>query len=680
MRDPRPYLALVCLTLVALAACGEQTRTATPQFSADPGAFLFPKLTVGQDVVRTVDLINLGSGTLNISEVALQDDSSADELSLFSNIDGELVPVAGQIRLGQDERHSLVIRYRPSDEAIDEGRVTLRTNDPDAIDVTIPITIGAQAGEISVTPRTLDFGRVSVDESAERQFTISNIGLADLVISRLSVEGRADFTAQIGDAEVLGDELDTPVTIQPDETIEVTVRFSPRGALRADSELLIASNAINAPSLSVSLIANGALPCLQVNPESLDFGAGLTVESRDIQTPNILPLTLESCGTSSLRIERIEFVSASNGFGAIDLPMAEPGTPLFELPAATPDEAPPSEQVTVGFWPTEIESYGGQIFVHSNDPQSPHVIDLFGRGVDNQCPVPVSATAVYEVQPLDIITLDGTPSTDPGGSVVEWQWTVVNRPDGSVSQPVETFTDARRPADGGDPDDTTTSTAQFFVDLAGAYTLELRVVDNLGQTSCEPNPVATVTIEAIPDKDLHIQLVWATPNDPDESDQFGTDVDLHFRHQNAGDGWASAANDYDVYFRNKQPDWGVEGDVADNPSLDIDDTNGAGPENINLASPEIGVSYDVAAIYFRNESTFGDAMNDPRVQHPSYVTVRIFARGELLNEFVGREMTEPRQLWHIATIEWCEDAEDLLRCPDITVRDQLISEGDYRSQ
>jgi hypothetical protein len=211
------------------------------------------------------------------------------------------------------------------------------------------------------------------------------------------------------------------------------------------------------------------------------------------------------------------------------LPTPDAGSPLFELPAALPDEALPSEQAIIGFWPLEAQAYGGRILVHSNTPESPQVVDLFGRGVDNQCPVPITATEVYEVPPLDIITLDGSPSMDPGGQVVEWQWSVVERPDGSTSQPIESFADARRPADGGDPDDTSTPTAQFFVDLAGRYTLELRVVDNLGQASCAP-PVATATIEAIPDKDLHVQLVWSTPDDPDESDQFGTDLDLHFKH------------------------------------------------------------------------------------------------------------------------------------------------------
>ena len=117
--------------------------------------------------------------------------------------------------------------------------------------------------------------------------------------------------------------------------------------------------------------------------------------------------------------------------------------------------------------------------------------------------------------------------------------------------------------------------------------------------------------------------------------------------------------------------------TLDNPSLDIDDTNGAGPENINLENPEEGVTYEVGAIYYRPESTFGIAGNDRRIQHPSYLTIRIYVRGELLNEFVGRELTRGRQLWHVASVKWCDEVESGGRCPEITIRDRVLEESEY---
>ena len=171
----------------------------------------------------------------------------------------------------------------------------------------------------------------------------------------------------------------------------------------------------------------------------------------------------------------------------------------------------------------------------------------------------------------------------------------------------------------------------------------------------------------------YVELTWSTPADPDQSDAFGADIDLHFRQN-----WlwtAGHAQRWLIAIFKTKPQTGGSGQVADNPSLDIDDTNGAGPENVNLASPEVGVTYNVGAIYYRNESTFGVAGNDPRQEHVSLVTVRVFARGELLNEFANREMTELYQLWNVVSIRWCEDAGDVRRCPELIPQNELLSAG-----
>ena len=269
---------------------------------------------------------------------------------------------------------------------------------------------------------------------------------------------------------------------------------------------------------------------------------------------------------------------------------------------------------------------------------------------------------------------------DPGGEVVQCEWTVTERPAGSVSAPVESYADPTRPADGGPADDTATPNAFFFVDIAGRYTLELRVVDNLGQPSCMP-PAAVVTVTAIPSKDLHIELTWQTPSDPDETDSSGTDLDLHLRHSlattNGENNWARAAGpggEYDCYYLNKSPNWGGAG-VEDNPSLDIDDTNGAGPENVTMADPEEGVDYDIGVLYFRARSTFGVAGADNLIEHPTLATVRIFVRRELIAEFVG-DLFQEQQLWHVARINWCENP-DPLSCPRIEIEDRYYAPTEY---
>ncbi len=671
---PHTLLVLAIATACLSYGCDDPEKTLTPTLRIAPELYLFPKLQIDQEAVRRVELQNIGSGDLVVANLEL--DASSDEFTLLVEENGALVPPPDRITLATDETIILAVRYGQSDEMEDSGEVTFITNDRDQPQVTIPIQTAEQASEIRVSPRSIDFGQVEVGQMGAQELTISNIGGFDLEIFSFTIDGRQEFSAAHDGESVLEGDREGSMIIPSGESRVIEVTFTPAAAAGGDSTLVIRSNAANEPIVGINLYANGALPCINVLPELVEFGGSLLVDDRDGDTPNLRTVTVESCGPAPLRVTGIEFEAPGDVFGTVNVETPADG-PIFQIPGITEGQPFPSVDYSIGFWPSELRAYGGRMLVHSNAPDSPRAVDLFGRGVDNECPLPIPSENTYDVQPLDIITLDGTPSDDPGGEVREWHWTVVERPDGSVSQPVEEFGDPTRPADGGMDDDTGTPLARFFVDLAGRYVLHLRVVDNLGTSSCDP-AVAEVIIEAVPEKDLHVQLVWSTPVDPDESDQFGTDVDLHFRHQRGGERWSQQAETWDCYFNNPSPDWGLQGAVEDNPTLDIDDTNGAGPENVNLSDPEVGVTYDVGAIYFRSESTFGDPMADRRLQHESYVTVRIFAKGELLTEFVGQTVNNARQLWHVVSINWCEDEVGAApRCPEVTVVDQVFEEAEY---
>ncbi len=650
------------LALFATACDDGQHSTTSPTLEAFPEAFTFSKLAVGESAQREVEISNLGRAPLKIHSFKLVDDSTAKEFELFVEADGGLQPPP-QTATVEDNPLVLVVRYTPKDEneAADVGEVQLSTNDPDAHNFTLPITSASLGAELSVYPTALDFGQVSAGSRETRTVKLQNLGLAKLEISEFRLNGSTDFSLLES----------APISLLPNESTTLSVTYAPLALGSDQGELTIFSNDNITPQVSIPLYANGSAACLRV-PSLLDFGKAMITDAAPVDSPNKRLLSLESCGSSALEIKTATLTDANGVFTVLDLPQTSAGQPLYTLPGAS-DGVEPSQTLTVAFTPKQEISYGAKLTLTTNDPASPHEVDLFGQGSSNACPVPVVRQEHFEVQPLDLITLDASDSYDPGGQVRRYVWTVISRPQGSVAQPVESFDSLSRPADGGPDDDETTPTALFFVDLAGDYVISLQVYDDLGQVSCAPES-AEITIHAVPQKDLHIQLVWSTPDDPDETDGYGTDLDLHLRHPNAGNAWGQNAGSSDCYFGNPNPDWGVLNDVSDNPTLDIDDKNGAGPENINLQSPEIGTTYDIAALYFRSESTFGETDRDPRQAHTSYATIRVFVKGDLLAEYVDKPLTQTRQLWHFARLTWCGD---FTVCPTIDFVDNILSESDY---
>ncbi len=148
---------------------------------------------------------------------------------------------------------------------------------------------------------------------------------------------------------------------------------------------------------------------------------------------------------------------------------------------------------------------------------------------------------------------------------------------------------------------------------------------------------------------IRIEVTWMTPGDPDptnEGTEAGADMDLHFTHPNAtsddGLGWFDQV--FDCFWFNPNPNWGdLDPTVDDDPVMLKDDTDGAGPEIIELEHPQDGMSYRVAVHYWHDH---GYGMSMPMVQ--------IWIDGVLAQSTpanLGPSM-EHLDLWEVATIEW----------------------------
>ncbi|MCA9542919.1 MAG: choice-of-anchor D domain-containing protein [Myxococcales bacterium] len=634
---------------MAATGCDDSINsTAAARLDLAPDRFLFPRAQAGDVLVREVELSNGGQGTLKLIEFG-RSSYDLDQFSLewYAGDDetakSSVFPATIDVAPG--DRITLRLTYTPTDSSGARGSVGFRCNDPNKGVVTIPISSPRGGAEIFVQPDSISFGRVPAGATAEETLTISNIGSEALLFDSIVVGGSADFSLRIGDVNVAEDpsvlvdpDGDGQDGLAPEGTITATVVYAPPTEGPDSGELIIRTNDGNRGELVVPITANGAAPCIQVSPPTLEFSAALVGRT----TPK--PVTITSCGQEGLSVSNIRLSEDTAPAYRIREDFELP----LNLPGATPENQP-SELIAVEFTPEDEAAYGGKLIIESNDAATPSVeVPIVGRGTINECPVPGVAQASYTVLPLDIIRLDASSSMDPDGSIARYEWVVVERPNGSTAVPHETFFNRNSPADGGRDDDTSTPEALFFVDLAGHYVFELRVTDNLDlvapSESC-PEPVARVEVTAEPNEDIHVQLVWDTARDGDQTDDDGTDVDLHLLHP-LGQRWSQAP--LDCYFANKNPDWGPPGAVA-NPSLDIDDVNGAGPENINLDEPEntasLGAPYRVGVHYYRSESFLvGD-------YGTSAVTLRIYLGGQLIDEF-ERDLVVTDNFWTVAGIEW----------------------------
>lgn len=273
---------------------------------------------------------------------------------------------------------------------------------------------------------------------------------------------------------------------------------------------------------------------------------------------------------------------------------------LEQPPSSSPTLAPPDDRST-RFTPDRVGEYRVRFTAEDAD------------GFTDSCEVRIVATPtpptltcpdVVNTRPLTETQIQATFVDD--GSLGSARWTITSAPGGSTAQP---------------PSPPSSLTTRFTPDVVGEYNLELQAEDDDGNAvQC------TTLVRALATEGLRVEIFWNTS---------GTDMDTHLLHPQATN-WNS---DLDCYYANclgGRLSWPAPGE-ADDPSLDIDDVNGFGPENINIMSPVNG-TYRVGVHSFRGAGQ---------------VTVRIYCGGsttEPREEFGPRSLRRTDLLWRVADV------------------------------
>jgi len=616
----------------------------TGELAVQPDGVKFKKgeVAVGGTITDVVLIQNIGDGPL---EVAASFDYAPP--AGVAELAGPSLQVS-QVQVGGESIEVIDGSWGATLDAGAEMEVTLQflrydDNEPrkgtlvvqgdDGAPVTVKVTTAEGLPVAKVSPKLVDFGQVKAGESPKKPIAVSNTGSDPLLVTAVLFQGHPDFTFSHGGSQFEPGEaitFDPPIEIEPDGSAVFVVGFNALTDQPAEAKIVFYTNDPVFPSgILVEAEANTSGPCIKLNPKKLQFGGKL------VGAKTTLPVEIISCGTSTLLIDDVHFAEGTSGdfdFKIQPLPIALLPNTIYELPIEyLPGEEGPDEGVLV---------------IESNAFDSAVEVDISGIGVVKECP---TAKGVVQeglaVIPQTNLHLFGDQSFANSGNITSWSWSV-EQPVGSVSVfvPSDNF-----------PNPT------FKTNTAGQYVFELEVWDDKGVKSCVP---WQQTVLVVPDEAIHVELLWHTPNDPDETDQgpeAGSDVDLHFTHDayaasgpdidmdGKPDGWFDQP--FDCFWFNAHPNWGsFDPAIDDDPGLDLDDTDGAGPENLNLNIPE-DTDYRIGVHYW-SDHEYG----------PSFITLRVYVYSELVFEVTDVKLVN-HDMWDAAVVSWPSGKVTLVQAP-----------------
>lgn len=311
----------------------------TPQLTLSSSSLNFGSVAVNSSATQSLTLTSTGTAPLTVNAISLSG-------AAFKVVAGTL-----PVTLNPNQTLTVPVTFTPTAAGSASGQLTIASNASAAV-VSLSGT-GASNPQLTLSSSSLSFGNIAVNTSSTQSLTLRSSGTTPVTVNTVSLNGAA-FSVVAGTL---------PVTLNPSQSLTISVTFTPKAAGAVSGQLTITSNSSTGSSAVVALSGTGTAsnPQLTLSTTSLSFGSVADSSSAT------LSLTLTSSGTTAVTVNSA-LVSGA-GFSLIG--------------GSFPVTLNPSQSTTlqVKFAPTTAGSLTGTLAISSNSSNGGNVsVALSGTG------------------------------------------------------------------------------------------------------------------------------------------------------------------------------------------------------------------------------------------------------------------------------------------------------------
>ncbi len=300
-------------------------RGLSPEIDVNPTSLNFEATAEGGNTNLAFTIRNEGNAPLNVNSI--------------SSNSGEFKRDTSSGRLDPQNEKTVTVTFSPSAPGEPGGMITIQSDDLDEGTVTVTVSGSVALPDIYVPPVSPDIGDVYVGETNGMSFTIRNDGGAPLIISSITTDN-ADFSLDY-----------SSITLQPGESSDLYVSFSPSTMGEQTCTITIVSNEKEEPTVTMSARGNGLAPEIELSQTAI------TIDNVSEGNNGSNTFLISNTGNTQLNVSDI---SIDNYVFSV--------SPLsVSVPAGE------NRTITLTFSPVDKSMQGATLTIYSNDTDEPSI-------------------------------------------------------------------------------------------------------------------------------------------------------------------------------------------------------------------------------------------------------------------------------------------------------------------